>query len=327
MPPQLIFGTASFGGPPPGFESPQSIHSLLNTLQILKITHLDTAARYPPTNPGRSEELIGEVATSSAAFQVDTKCLVDTATDGSGDLSKERMEASVERSLTRMKRTNIDVLYAHRADPSTPLEDQIRNFNEMIDRGVCRDWGVSNFSPSTMETLLKICDEKGLRKPKYYQGVYNLIARAMETKLLPLLRAHGVAFVGYAPLAGGYLTANLANNTTQGTRFDASNPIGRILGPRFSTPTLTSAMQRFDAAVRGKGLNPIEVSLRWLNHHSPLRDEDGIILGASKEEQVVRSVEGIRRGALETEVLADVERLWRDVAEVGCEGIWGNAMG
>lgn len=49
-----------------------------------------------------------------------------------------------------------------------------------------------------MQNLLRICDEKGLRKPKYYQGVYNPIARAMETKLLPLLRAHGIAFIGYA---------------------------------------------------------------------------------------------------------------------------------
>lgn len=49
-----------------------------------------------------------------------------------------------------------------------------------------------------MQSLLTICDDKGLKKPKYYQGVYNLLARSMETNLLPLLRDHGIAFVGYA---------------------------------------------------------------------------------------------------------------------------------
>lgn len=138
MSPQLIFGAATFGAAPPAFETAESIESLLSTLQTLKITHLDTAARYPPTNPGRSEELIGEVAASTANFQIDTKCLVDIATDGSGELSKERMDTSVETSLKRMKREQIDVLYAHRADPATSLEEQIRNFNGMIERGVCR---------------------------------------------------------------------------------------------------------------------------------------------------------------------------------------------
>lgn len=140
MSPQLIFGTATFGGAPPAFETASSIESLLSTLQTLNITHLDTAARYPPTNPGRSEELIGEVASSvlSENFQIDTKCLVDTATDGSGDLSAESMNASVEKSLASLKRDSVDVLYAHRPDPATPLEQQVRNFHAVIEGGNCQ---------------------------------------------------------------------------------------------------------------------------------------------------------------------------------------------
>jgi hypothetical protein len=60
-----------------------------------------------------------------------------------------------------------------------------------------------------MEKLLKICDEKGLHKPKYYQGVYNAIARSMERKLLPLLRAHNVAFTGYVYVVIIYQTPQL----------------------------------------------------------------------------------------------------------------------
>lgn len=55
-------------------------------------------------------------------------------------------------------------------------------------------WGVSNFSPEVLEKMLNLCEEKGLQKPSCYQGEYNLVTRAMETKLLPTLRAHGVTY-------------------------------------------------------------------------------------------------------------------------------------
>jgi hypothetical protein len=55
-------------------------------------------------------------------------------------------------------------------------------------------WGVSNVPPEMLEEILRICDEKGLQKPSCYQGDYNLVTRGMETKLLPILRAHGMSF-------------------------------------------------------------------------------------------------------------------------------------
>jgi aflatoxin B1 aldehyde reductase len=137
MPPQIIFGTATFGMPPFSFQTPEDVQSLLTTLKSLNIAHLDTAARYPPMNPGKSEELIGQVQELSKEFVVDTKCYTDTKTDGSGDLSTERMDSSVTKSLESLKREKVHVLYAHRADPATPLEDQIRTFNEQVSNGRC----------------------------------------------------------------------------------------------------------------------------------------------------------------------------------------------
>lgn len=58
-------------------------------------------------------------------------------------------------------------------------------------------WGVSNFPPALLEETLALCEEHGWAKPTWYQGVYNVTTRGMETKLLPILRAHGMRFVGY----------------------------------------------------------------------------------------------------------------------------------
>jgi aflatoxin B1 aldehyde reductase len=104
MAPQLIFGTASFGMELTEFQDAERVENLLKTLQILGIHRLDSGARYPPLNPGRAEELIGEVKELSDSFAVDTKVYTNTQTDGSGDLSREAMQKSVSGSLQRLQR-------------------------------------------------------------------------------------------------------------------------------------------------------------------------------------------------------------------------------
>lgn len=96
--PQLIFGAASFGD---AFREPEDVQSVLELLQSHNIKYLDTAGRYPPTNPGRSEELIGLVEAAQQGFTIDTKVLAG-AGDGSGELTRDNIEKSVSTSLRRL---------------------------------------------------------------------------------------------------------------------------------------------------------------------------------------------------------------------------------
>ncbi|KAL8779024.1 MAG: hypothetical protein Q9213_007139 [Squamulea squamosa] len=139
MSPQLIFGTASFGMDLTDFQDSSSVESLLKVLKDLGILHLDSGARYPPLRPGRAEELLGETKELSQDFAIDTKVYTDTRTDGSGDLTNAAIAKSVEASLQRLKLMDgVNILYAHRADPSTPLEEQVEAFNQQIDMGHCQ---------------------------------------------------------------------------------------------------------------------------------------------------------------------------------------------
>jgi aflatoxin B1 aldehyde reductase len=104
MAPQIIFGTASFGMDLTDFQDPESVKHILKTLQELGINRLDSAPRYPPLKPGRSEELIGETKELSESFLVDTKIYTHAQTDGSAELSRENIEKSVNASLQRLKR-------------------------------------------------------------------------------------------------------------------------------------------------------------------------------------------------------------------------------
>ncbi|KAL1596988.1 hypothetical protein SLS60_008570 [Paraconiothyrium brasiliense] len=294
MSPKLIFGTGSLGMAGTGsFQDVDSVRPLMSTLKEHGITQLDTAARYPPPSPGLAEQLVGSTA---EGFVVDTKVLTDVSTDGRGDLEKEKMERSVDASLGRLKR---------------------------------QSWGVSNTPPAILEEMLKICEKNGWQKPGYYQGSYSLITRGMETKLLPILRSAGMHFNGYQghqtpdrtsrPLAAGFLTGKFVNNDYTGTRFDASSPVGSVMQKMFSGDQLMVAMKKFDVAVRAEGLTPPEVAIRWLMHHSVLGDEDGIILGASRIEQVHDTVALTKKGPLKGNVLALAEELWHDVKSLRSE--------
>ena len=106
MPPQLIFGTATFGMDMSAFQESSSVEPLLKIFGDLGIQRLDSGARYPPMKPGRAEELIGETKHLSASFTVDTKVYTDTQTDGSGDLKGAAIEKSMLASLERMQRPN-----------------------------------------------------------------------------------------------------------------------------------------------------------------------------------------------------------------------------
>ncbi|KAJ4410990.1 hypothetical protein N0V82_009094 [Gnomoniopsis sp. IMI 355080] len=295
------------------FQDTDSVKNMLEIVKSLGINRIDTAPRYPPLSPGRAEELLGEVRELAGEFILDSKIYTDTKTNGSGDLSQHSMKLSIDGSLARLKRPHVNVLYSHRPDPTTPLEDQIKNFNEQIAEGHCKAWGISNTPPATLEAILTICEENGWQKPSAYQGDYNLVTRGMENRLLPTLRAHGISFVAFRTLGAGFLTGNAVNNQREGTRMSDDNPLGKAMKKVFDEEVLKQAVKTFDEKVKAHGLSSLEVAIRWIFHHSVLHDDDGIILGASKGVQLQETVSLIWKGALSSPILAVVEDLWAAV--------------
>ena len=129
--PKILFGTATFGM---GFDTTSTVSSVLDTLSSSSITHLDTGARYPPTSGGRSEILIGEAKAAQKGYTIDTK-IFSAAGNGAGELSAEKINASLEASLKRLGVESVNTLYCHRDDPVTPIEDQARAFDEQFRKG------------------------------------------------------------------------------------------------------------------------------------------------------------------------------------------------
>lgn len=326
--PTLFFGTAIFGSSvAPHLKEPEAITNFLDTVHSLGINQLDTAARYPPDNSGESERLIGASKTSNN-FSISTKVLLaGTSTDGT--LSKEAVRSSVQNSLKTLGIEKISILYAHAPDNVTPLEEQAEAFNEQYENGYCekvcilptsqtdtttktnhsfylrgKKIGVSNFPPAMLEKFLNICEERNYVKPSVYQGQYNLINREPEQTLLPLLRKHNMKFVAYSPLAAGFLTGKLTAGNAEGTRLGSS--IGTMFRNFYDKPEFHNAIHELNRIIEPLGISSTGAALRWLAYHSELGEEDGIILGASKVEQVVQNVKDIKMGPLPESVLKSI---------------------
>lgn len=118
-----------------------------------------------------------------------------------------------------------------------------------------------------------------------------------------------MSYLASHALASGFLT---------GAHIDAQgNPTGRFATSSFAnSPEVASAMKAFVAGCTEQGVLPVEVASRWLVHHSPLNDTDGVVLGASKLAQVGDTVANIRKGPLTPPVVKLVDELWESVKPI-----------
>ncbi|KAL8359462.1 hypothetical protein RB601_007827 [Gaeumannomyces tritici] len=319
--PILVFGAANFGSPWGGpATTAEGFPGMVDALDRLGIKRIDTAAIYPAGGkPGDSERIIAAsgVASHPAGFQVDTK-VAWTLGQPQGTLTAEKVSASAIKSLENLGVDKINVLYAHVPDPTTPLEEQVEAFEEQRRKGRCREIGLSNFSPQMVEDWVAICKQKGYAVPSVYQGEYNLTHRQEEATLFPVLRRHGISFLAWSPLASGFLSGRLTAGAVDASssRFADPGVVGGMLRASLDRPELHAAVRALQPLLEAKGISHVAAALRWVAFHSVLRADlgDGLVLGASRVEQVEQNVAAIADGPLPDDVVRGIEDIWANVS-------------
>lgn len=194
-------GGNNFG---PRIDEAESIAVIRRALD-LGVNHIDTADLY---GRGVSEQFVGKaIAGRRDEVVLATKVGYPTGS-GPNDkgMSYRRVIASCEASLRRLGTDYVDIYYLHLPDPSTPLAETLRAYDDLVRQGKVRYVGISNHPAWQVCEALWICDRRGYQPPVVSQSHYNLIERSVEGELLPFCRAHGIGIVPYYPLAGGLLT-------------------------------------------------------------------------------------------------------------------------
>ncbi|MDD2817895.1 MAG: aldo/keto reductase [Candidatus Nanopelagicales bacterium] len=172
---------------------------------------IDTADVYSEWLPGHiggeSETLIGEWMKDRGNrdhMTIATKVSSLTTRPG---LSPENIRIATEECLTRLQTDRIDLLYAHRDDPSTPIIDTLNAFDALVHSGKVRYLGASNFTPDRLQESVATSASNGLTQYSVLQNNYNLINRAeYETSMRDIAAQSGITHVPYYGLARGFLT-------------------------------------------------------------------------------------------------------------------------
>jgi len=267
----------------------------------LGINVVDTADVY---NDGRSEEIIGKAVKGNRS-QVIVATKVGIVVDGgprTTDLSRRYIERQVKKSLERLRTDCIDLYYLHRFDPLTRLEETLEVLNELVRKGKVRYSGVSNFTVQQLDSVMKICENRGFEKPIAVQTQYNLLVRDAEKDLFPYSAANRTCVFTYSPLWGGFLTGKyrVGEAPPQGSRGEAN----RRYWDRIVTEGDFRLLERLRAVADGAGISLRELSLAWILIHPEIAAP---ITGASTADQLAEDC-SVLSLHLESKTISELEQ-------------------
>jgi aryl-alcohol dehydrogenase-like predicted oxidoreductase len=212
-------------------------------------------------------------------------------------------------SLQRLNLPYVDVVYAHRPDRDTPMEEIVRAFNYLLDNGKAFYWGTSEWSASEIADAWRHADRLGLVGPVVEQPQYNLLVRErVEKEYRWLYDAHGLGLTIWSPLKGGVLTGkyNDSEAPPAGSRL-AESEDGYIKGLRKTVGDETWKRQleqtrALKPVAEELGVSTAQLALAWVLKNPNI---SSMITGASRPEQVTENIKA----------LAVVELLTEEVVE------------
>ena len=266
---------------------------------------IDTAHVYVK---GKTETLLGELLGADRRDRLYLATKVHPWNDHG--LQPAQVRQQFETSLERLDRDSVDLLYLHSPDLETPIAQTLETCFELYRQGKFRDFGLSNFAAWQVAEVAEICRANGWMQPTVYQGMYNALTRDVERELFPCLHNYGIRFYAYNPLAGGLLTGKhlSIDRIPDSGRFEVRHNYQE----RYWKQDYFDTLQELTTACNDLGVTPVQVALRWLISHSRLDSDrgDGIILGASRIEQLNENLEACDSTSLDPSIVAILDRGW-----------------
>jgi aryl-alcohol dehydrogenase-like predicted oxidoreductase len=225
---------------------------------------IDTADVYSAWAPGHvggeSETVIGNwLKRSGKRGKVVLATKVGMMGKGAVSLKKQYILDSADKSLKRLQTDVIDVYWAHRDDPDTPLEESLSAFSELIAAGKVRAIGASNYSGARLREALNLSSRLRLARYEGLQPHFNLVRRKeYETDLEPVALAERLAVTPYFSLAMGFLTGKYRSEADLG-----KSPRGAGV-KQYLTPQALSVLAKLEEIAQERQSKAGTVALAWL---------------------------------------------------------------
>lgn len=290
---KIVLGTMNFG---PQLDLEASRNMVQRFLETGNV-ELDTAYVY---NGGDTEKYLGNILP-----KIDSKYYLATKVHPriTGKLDRETILMEFNESLSRMNRDKVDLLYFHFPDGKTPIDEALDTIAKLHEKGKIKEFGLSNYPAWQVVDIWHKCEAHGCPRPTVYQGMYNALCRNVEPELIPAIRSLGMRFYAFNPLAGGLLTGKHVLDE----KLEGDGRFARLKSyrDRYWKQSYFDAIDEIKKACEAENIPMVEASYRWLVNHSMMKSElgDGILLGASRIDQMEQNLIATTKGKLPQSIL------------------------
>lgn len=237
---------------------------------------------------GQAETVMGEILSNYPrhSLVLSTKVFWPMSDNDVNDrgLSRKHVLESIDRSLERMQTDYVDIYFAHRYDPETPLEEIVEAFSDVVRSGRAHYWGSSEWSASQIAEAHTFAKANGLVAPVTEQPQYSMLYRErVEKEILPVTAGKGIGLVVWSPLAMGMLTGKYDSGVPEGSRFANYDQFAQL----FLNEDNARRVKELKTVAENLGVSRAELALAWVLRHPGV---SSVITGATKVSQLQSNV-------------------------------------
>ncbi|KAJ7299081.1 hypothetical protein O6H91_11G029200 [Diphasiastrum complanatum] len=243
---------------------------------------------------GKAEEIMGqaikELGWKRSDVVISTKLFWGGPGPNDKGLSRKHIIEGTKASLTRLEMDYVDVLFCHRPDISTPIEETVRAMNHVIDNGWAFYWGTSEWSAQQITEAWEVAGRLGLIGPTVEQPEYSLLARdKVEVEYRPLYHSYGLGLTTWSPLALGVLSGKYSQkNIPPDSRFALDKY--KSMANRFVVDDILTKVDNLKPIADELKVPLSQLAIAWCASNPNVST---VITGATKESQLVDNLKAL----------------------------------
>ena len=266
---------------------------LMKTAYDHGVNFFDNAEGY---SGGKAETMMGNVIKKQGWKRSDIVVSTKIFWGGSGPndlgLSRKHIIEGTKAAIERFQMDYVDLVFCHRPDPHTPIEETVRAMNFLLDQGLAFYWGTSEWSAEQIRQAYEVARREHLVPPLMEQPQYNMLVRErVETEYQPLYRDFKLGLTTWSPLSSGLLSGKYNDGIPEDSRINT--PGYEWLRERFESEEgqkQLGTVRKLAGVADDLGCSTAQLALAWCLKNP---DVSTVITGSSKAEQVTQNMEAL----------------------------------